>query len=687
MLQSTDSENLDTTDQVHDQLQRTNTISHDSVPSCESANDSDHLLNSHSNSSSTDTRKLEDKLTVVGKCHIGFRDQLELPRKLKAPSKELEDWWANAKRDSKQDRLSILEPIIPDSITDQDDLRPKIQEQIFQWKDSLSNSSTSTYEQQQSQSQRNRGSVARNSRVGNRLFVLNSKQPDTTAPLYAPLFSDDSGKKPQRIPSPPPFPDIATLRRYSLKQKEAGKKVESDHGKSGSCSSDFSSVSETSYDKQIADIFRKFDEDILKRPLTPPNYARERINPPIQRLSGLKIPENKSSAKSIVDATTSPTASSSKSPVLSNSEKTKAPNTSHTISRTGKQPQLNETKSLITYQREIESVNRELRRLENELERRSSFNSPEVFRTTTNTDSTVVNLPSRSEFSRSDVFVRPITSRPPDRYFEEPEEPNPRYWALWRVWLGLKFTAVSIMFGFNVYALVHDGKNGPCDVRIYQFLTAHGIFLGIQALSSLGLLIGLPYQSRRWDWANFLRVRSSLVLWIVSSIALVAQIAMVPIGFAFLKNAIPNCIDEPSVSYEVAYYCLILQASVFVFIGLPSFCVPCIMLFASVPERHGVSTSRINRFPTIIYTTESTETSETSTSPNESNSWLNRIIRQRATASTSAIEQSREILAICDKCAICQEAWEQGAEIKKLDCKHAFHDSCIRVWFELHSEW
>jgi len=36
----------------------------------------------------------------------------------------------------------------------------------------------------------------------------------------------------------------------------------------------------------------------------------------------------------------------------------------------------------------------------------------------------------------------------------------------------------------------------------------------------------------------------------------------------------------------------------------------------------------------------------------------------------------------CQECTVCSEGFKKGEKIRKLPCKHIFHDKCILPWFE-----
>ncbi|KAJ3078717.1 hypothetical protein HK102_004291 [Quaeritorhiza haematococci] len=179
------------------------------------------------------------------------------------------------------------------------------------------------------------------------------------------------------------------------------------------------------------------------------------------------------------------------------------------------------------------------------------------------------------------------------------EHPDSRLWLAWRVWLVIKVVSMGLMFGFSVNALVRDWTS-PCDTHLLQFLVAHTVFLLIQFILSSILLVTLPYQSRRWTWGNHQRVNVSRALWACSTIIFVGQAILIPIGFAFVRNAEVTCLN-PNYIYDLTYNLILIEVVIFVFVSLPMWCIPCLCILADVPQYHGVSRSVLRRMPTIVF--------------------------------------------------------------------------------------
>ena len=38
-----------------------------------------------------------------------------------------------------------------------------------------------------------------------------------------------------------------------------------------------------------------------------------------------------------------------------------------------------------------------------------------------------------------------------------------------------------------------------------------------------------------------------------------------------------------------------------------------------------------------------------------------------------------------NQCAVCQDEFEKGPQVKETPCKHVYYDKCLLPWFELHN--
>ncbi|KAJ1557695.1 hypothetical protein HK096_005849, partial [Nowakowskiella sp. JEL0078] len=310
----------------------------------------------------------------------------------------------------------------------------------------------------------------------------------------------------------------------------------------------------------------------------------------------------------------------------------------------------------------------------------NNIESVEANNPTTSSQS-VVRRPSTNQNMNTRVAVRP--SNP----VAEPEEYSGLVWLVWRCWLAFKIILISVMFGFTLWALLQDSAGNACDTKIFKFSIAHFVFLSVQLLSCFGLLLSLPWQSRRWTWNNFARLNLSKVIWGISSVTLIGQVSFIPIGFALIKNSLANCNKDPTPTFDVLYYCLLVQSVIFVLVGLPAFCLPCIWAFFDVPRSHGVSSMTFNRMTTIVYDASTTTMNDTApTQPIQSITRHNPFFWRNQRDTAQARSEIQRILVYCDRCIVCMELWEEGSRIKKLTCNHVFHEDCIKGWLDEHSE-
>ncbi|KXS19620.1 hypothetical protein M427DRAFT_454557 [Gonapodya prolifera JEL478] len=127
--------------------------------------------------------------------------------------------------------------------------------------------------------------------------------------------------------------------------------------------------------------------------------------------------------------------------------------------------------------------------------------------------------------------------------------PGVAAWGAWRFWTSLQLLANLLLLSFTLAALVHDSPalnppanpNDPpatwCDARLASYAIGECVLRAAQ-VGLLGVVVGyMPHRLRRYDWAAYRRVVLTRTAWALSSLVLVGQALMVPIGVGFVRNA------------------------------------------------------------------------------------------------------------------------------------------------------
>ncbi|KAG4096239.1 hypothetical protein H8356DRAFT_1682320 [Neocallimastix lanati (nom. inval.)] len=220
-------------------------------------------------------------------------------------------------------------------------------------------------------------------------------------------------------------------------------------------------------------------------------------------------------------------------------------------------------------------------------------------------------------------------------------------WLCFRIYAIIRFMwSLTFCTIYFVHFVVKKSKS--CDEKIYIYSIVFAIIFGIQAISSLLLIIYLPTSITRYTNVIRRRVVISSRAWKITSLTFLGEIVMVIVGAILVFNKDQKCSTDIDTTYVyITKSIVIIVICLYTLLLLPIFIIPCAITFKLLPEYRGISKKVLKRFNSILY------------NPSE--------------------EVSEEDAPMC---SICMENYKPGTRIKRLPCNHEFHPECITPWLE-----
>ncbi|KXS12127.1 hypothetical protein M427DRAFT_59813 [Gonapodya prolifera JEL478] len=250
-------------------------------------------------------------------------------------------------------------------------------------------------------------------------------------------------------------------------------------------------------------------------------------------------------------------------------------------------------------------------------------------------------------------------------------------WLSWRVWSTTHLIANAVTFSLGLASLLHDirvplpsdssSPSSPdsftssdattswCDRRLANYVMAQCALRALQIGICASMVVVIPHRMRRYTWRVYRRVLTTSALWTLSTIILLAQIIMVPVGFGVVRFSDPSCYDPSNPATAISTtttILLIFECAAFVFLGLPTFVLPCVYVLSDLPRYLGTTALEFSQIPTQTVPPHPTSSSSTTSVPED------------------------------DVCAVCLEQTPPGTRVKVLRCGHKFHEGCIWGWLE-----
>ncbi|TPX33621.1 hypothetical protein SmJEL517_g03576 [Synchytrium microbalum] len=218
------------------------------------------------------------------------------------------------------------------------------------------------------------------------------------------------------------------------------------------------------------------------------------------------------------------------------------------------------------------------------------------------------------------------------------ETPDKRTWLLARIIACAELVALGVLTAASVWALVNDWGS-ICDTKVYAFLAVDAVFLFSQMVLDLCIVVCAPRESL-WTWENHKRAEAVSVVFLIKMVFIFTQAVLTLTGMGLVKTMDSSCESSMPMVADTAFWSCFAQFCLFMCVGLPAWCLPCLGILVEVPDIGGANPDILFRIKPIIMGTNA--------DPNHQD------------------------------CAICLNKMDEAT---KLPCRHAFHHGCIEQWW------